>query len=519
MSIRINGKLIASVGGGGGGAGTNVLVDDLTIEKHSSDIITTIGMKAKSGDIIHDWIGTLAEYNEGVENGTIPDNWICWVIDDNNITEDGIIIEPDLSGLANIDLSNLSEDGKAKFDEKANVVDVLSKSQITNCILEIPQRIKLELKDGVLTLKAGSEVIVPNGFEEDGITPKFDYVKIESDLTTAISWTANGKTFLFYDIDGNALYNQPPNWNNSNLWSGDNPTIDKQYGIWYNTSNNIIQGTVDTGATWMGKYSLPLAIYSCGASKEILSINQIFNGMGYIGSCYWADKGVKVLISDGRNEDGSLKSIVYEYPKIKILNNSSWDTLGVLYNGYFMHLIVDGQGIDEVIFQPTYRFYSSIDSPADSAYSYAYLKDENRWYFYDGSKWIKCQVVIYANMQTKGGYFIPKTSFRLVDSSELLTGETFKTVVESYTNGNSWYRIWSDGWIEQGGVSSGAIKVTFIKAFLNANYTINVTRLAHSENIPAVTDKTATDFFVGWKVYNQNYNANTTNCSWYACGY
>ena len=87
MSIRINGKLIASAGGGGAAGGTNVLVDDLTIEKNSSDIITTIGTKAKSGEIIHDWIGTLAEYNEGVENGTIPDNWVCWVTDDNDISQ------------------------------------------------------------------------------------------------------------------------------------------------------------------------------------------------------------------------------------------------------------------------------------------------------------------------------------------------------------------------------------------------------------------------------------------------
>ena len=61
------------------------------------------------------------------------------------------------------------------------VLELDSKSQITNCLLEVPQRIKLELNDGVLTLKAGSQVIVPNGFEADGTTPKFDYADITSD--------------------------------------------------------------------------------------------------------------------------------------------------------------------------------------------------------------------------------------------------------------------------------------------------------------------------------------------------
>ena len=82
MSIRINGKLIASVGGGGSGSGSNILVDEQTIVNENS-MVTTVGMKSKSGDVIHDWVGTLAEYNAGVEDGSIKDNWVCWVTDDN----------------------------------------------------------------------------------------------------------------------------------------------------------------------------------------------------------------------------------------------------------------------------------------------------------------------------------------------------------------------------------------------------------------------------------------------------
>ena len=419
-------------------------------------------------------------------------------------------IEDELENMANLDLSNLTEVGEKHF---------LNKSQITNCITEIPQRIKLELKDGVLTLKAGSEVIVPNGFEEDGITPKFDYVVIDRDIYREnwANWTRTD--LIWFRADDVYTYTSMPI---DYCYAGETaPTsFVGNNAFWYDTKNNICKLTNDSGATWTeARYSLPFAKFSSTEANKVTVINQIFNGMGFIGSCYWVDKGVKVLIPDGRNEDGSLKSIVYEYPKIKILNNSDWDALGGFHRGCFMHLIVDEQGLDSVRFQPHSRFYSSIDSPASSPASYAYLKDENRWYYYDGSKWIKCQVVIYANVQTQGGYFIPKTSFRVVDSSELLTGETFKTVVENYVNGTSWYRVWSDGWVEQGGVSSGATKVTFLKAFSNANYTINVTRLGSSENVPAVTSKTATDFKVEWKVYNQNYNTNTTNCSWYACGY
>lgn len=48
------------------------------------------------------------------------------------------------------------------------------------------------------------------------------------------------------------------------------------------------------------------------------------------------------------------------------------------------------------------------------------------------------------------------------------------TVVESYHNGTEWYRVWSDGWLEQGGlVVDGSSSLTFLKPFVDANYTVN----------------------------------------------
>ena len=60
-----------------------------------------------------------------------------------------------------------------------------------------------------------------------------------------------------------------------------------------------------------------------------------------------------------------------------------------------------------------------------------------------------------------------------VDKSDM---SEVQCVVESYSNGTEWYRIWSDGWCEQGGrANSGTISVTFIKEFADTNYTITVT--------------------------------------------
>ena len=54
-------------------------------------------------------------------------------------------------------------------------------------------------------------------------------------------------------------------------------------------------------------------------------------------------------------------------------------------------------------------------------------------------------------------------------------------ITETYSNGASWYRVWSDGFCEQGGISATIsnsryyVDVNLLKAFRNNNYTINVT--------------------------------------------
>ena len=54
--------------------------------------------------------------------------------------------------------------------------------------------------------------------------------------------------------------------------------------------------------------------------------------------------------------------------------------------------------------------------------------------------------------------------------------ETIYPVVEIYVNGTEWYRVYSDGWVEQGGQLSSlgttVVTVTLLKPFADTNYTI-----------------------------------------------
>jgi hypothetical protein len=70
-------------------------------------------------------------------------------------------------------------------------------------------------------------------------------------------------------------------------------------------------------------------------------------------------------------------------------------------------------------------------------------------------------------------------------------------IVETYVNGTSWYRVYSDGWCEQGGCyppvsTSGTVTVSLMKEMENENYNVQMTRALSSESSSAPTDKYVT---------------------------
>lgn len=93
-------------------------------------------------------------------------------------------------------------------------------------------------------------------------------------------------------------------------------------------------------------------------------------------------------------------------------------------------------------------------------------------------------------------------------------------VIETYVNGTSWYRVYSDGWCEQGGVisvSSSSVTINFLKSFVNTNYTALCQRI---ENI--VTQRYGA--YIISRSVNQmsvmpNYSEGTLYISWQTSGY
>lgn len=184
-------------------------------------------------------------------------------------------------------------DNAFSYAESINPNNLLNKNMITNCITHIPQDIKQELVDGTLTLKAGSKVYAPNGFE--GTTPKFDIVTIERDIQYQFDISAPWNFFILNksSIDRREI---------DKCFSGPTePDSTNTVIVWYDTTNNLIK-KINNGNV-VGYMSFPFVLAS-----DNISTDQVFNGLGYIGSTVFALPGVKGLIPNYRNEDGSLKN-------------------------------------------------------------------------------------------------------------------------------------------------------------------------------------------------------------------
>jgi len=106
------------------------------------------------------------------------------------------------------------------------------------------------------------------------------------------------------------------------------------------------------------------------------------------------------------------------------------------------------------------------------------------------------------------------------DKVDTANMEEVRCVVDSYINGTEWYRIWSDGWCEQGGMIylNTAGTVTYLQPYLDTNYTITVSSQRTSNNgfvrISELTATTVTMYFE-WDTGQSKSGYGR----WYTCGY
>lgn len=128
-----------------------------------------------------------------------------------------------------------------------------------------------------------------------------------------------------------------------------------------------------------------------------------------------------------------------------------------------------------------------------------------------------CYIVIATSTKTDIQVDIDEIATDLngkVDKSDLVE---VQCVVETYVNGTSWYRVYSDGWCEQGGRCSSGTGVQYLKSFKDTNYSLMVTKYGQSSSFErsdtGITAYSATGF-----TFTTSGNV-AGNHFFFACGY
>ena len=497
-----------------------VLADIETARVDAVDNITTVksesiaSVEAKGNEVV-------STVNEGIAE--INDTKTDAVNTVNTSKNEALnaINQIGVGNLANKDLSNLSAIGEARFASGLN-------DKITNCILEKPQRIKVEAisSTGKLILKAGSIVSVSeNGTFEDVVITE----DVSRGSTHLFTETGNRDLLACYVPSINEIINIPVAQTYSQATA---PTtfLASLYGGWYDTTNNIMKYTYDGGTTWT-VCSLPFAygnpVFIRVGTGWAGHIKQVFNGFGFVGSTTWADKGVEMLLSNGRNADGTLNNTVITTDKIHIRTMS--------YSGEQSHYLFWLKYTDRSI----YTTWGGQYIVSETEPSHSDTSQHIMWYnpatnlfkqsnaggeFFD----LQATYIGICEKPATGNItqFKPIQPFRAVDYSEYL--DTPK-VIETYVNGYSGYRIWSPDqtgrkrcqqWGSIQDSSGGEKTITFLNPFADNKYFIvkNVgTNYAGQSisNYESCYSLTTTSFKTK---YANDYTQGADN-RWYAVGY
>lgn len=227
----------------------------------------------------------------------------------------------------------------------------------TNCILEIPQNLKLTLENNVLTLKAGS-ILTLGG-------DTYATMTTTSDTVSSSSWLANTRYIILRLRSGN-FYRTGL----TTIKSGDSEHIDTSPGmIYYNTDNKMtyLSGNINTD---LSVYPLCLIdVDSNGVAsfaKDSNGNDIIFNGFGFVGQTKYILPGVKILLSAGKYNDGTNRNINYTNNSLQLSTSG----------GTYLRRIFMREGALQITTNAFYYdnstnlWYDQVDNPINGGCAY-----------------------------------------------------------------------------------------------------------------------------------------------------
>ena len=254
---------------------------------------------------------------------------------------------------ANVSLSNLNADGQMVVDSQNGT--------ISNCILEIPQNIKLTIENGALTLKAGSVIT------QVGST--YSTVTTTEDKTLSVGSAYYNRRLVVFPSDSGVI-------TAVNITAVSSGTTPPETGsVFFDTDDKLLY--THAGGEWnVWNRNYPICIVDCDSegnvtfAKDSKGRDLIFNGVGFVGHHAFVYPNVKILISDEFNDDGSLKSILGISNSLSIIEMS-----GTAPDGYDRYIYTtNGRGWAQFTANEV-NDISELDSS-----NYSYVKNKNMFY-------------------------------------------------------------------------------------------------------------------------------------------
>ena len=262
----------------------------------------------------------------------------------------------------------------------------------------------------------------------DTTKPKFDVVTIESDLYLKQQFD-DSDMLLFVYVNPDGIRTLGTTYKGSTYET--RPAAVGDYKLHYITGENkIFWDAPNYVAT---ENSFPIAIVDRSADIGFTSIDQAFNGFGYIGSTIFALPGVKGLIPSGRNKDGSLKNI--EWNLTRVLTRT--ETWGANVNSILLRnngIVLGERKADSEIAPLASGYHGNYYNPRDNI---VYVNTSNGIWNVENCMNLGNATVLNDKITS----FTPKTVFHVLDRNDFTTRHQVVSVLPVNPDPNTFYYI------------------------------------------------------------------------------
>lgn len=203
----------------------------------------------------------------------------------------------------------------------SNIINaaVRAPQYLGNTLTKVPQNVSPYITiadDGTMVFKKGITVYIPNGFEADGVTRKFDTFILNSDRTVdykslrSLLYCMNGSSGSLYATDKNLYVIVGTEITRSTT---------ERY-IWYDTTNNLVKTSINKGE-WVSGLSLPFCSVDCYEVNKFRNL-QCFDYCGYMDSIVYTLPGIEGYIAAGLDSNNKPVNRKFVSDKVYTYSNT-----------------------------------------------------------------------------------------------------------------------------------------------------------------------------------------------------